>query len=143
MKQDSSLIPEPQKEIAERHAAFMLMEQWVKDNVEALASVLLDLIPFICGECGRSALKDHLNTVNITFASIALNVIKQRNESEAAGDKCTPLCLPADATEMDDALYNLSRFLKKFNSLGLLLESNEEMPAFRMAISMFDEVDSV
>lgn len=143
MKQDSSLSPELQKEIAERQAVCMLMEQWVKDNVKEVASVLLDLIPFICSECGRSGLKDHLNTVNMTFASIALNVIKQRNESEAEGNKCMPLCLPADATEMDNALYDLSRFLKKFDRLGRLLERNEEMPAFRMAISNDDDVDSI
>lgn len=79
----------------------------------------------------------------MTFASIALNVIKQRNESEAEGHKCMPLCLPADATEMDNALYDLSRFLKKFDRLGSLLERNEEMPAFRMAISNDDDVDSI
>ena len=54
MKQDSSLSPELQKEIAERQAMCMLMEQWVKDNVNEVASVLLELIPFICSECGRS-----------------------------------------------------------------------------------------
>ena len=47
------------------------------------------------------------------------------------------------ATAMDNALYDLSRFMRKFNRLGSLLERNEEMPAFRMAISNDDDVDSI
>ena len=81
--------------------------------------------------------------MNVTFASVALNVIKQRNESEAEGNKHIPMCLPCDATEMDNALYDLSRFMKKFNRLGSLLERNEEMPAFRMAIANDNDVDSI
>jgi hypothetical protein len=81
--------------------------------------------------------------VNVTFASVALNVIKQRNEAEADGNKHMQMCLPCDATTMDNALYDLSRFMRKFNRLGSLLERNEEMPAFRMAISNDDDVDSI
>ena len=143
MKQDSTLSPEQQKRIADKQATAMLMEQWVKDNVREIAFALSDIVPFICGECNLSNLKDSLNTVNVTFASVALNVIKQRNEAEAEDDKHTPMCLPCDATEMDNALYDLSRFLKKFKRLGSLLERNEEMPAFRMAISNNDDVDSI
>ena len=119
----------------------MLMEQWVRENVREISFALSDIVPFICGECNLSNLKDSLNTVNLTFASVALNVIKQRNEAE--GDTYTPMCLPCDATEMNNALYDLSRFLKKFKRLGSLLERNEEMPAFRMAISNDDDVDSI
>jgi hypothetical protein len=54
-----------------------------------------------------------------------------------------PMCLPCDATAMDNALYDLSRFMKKFNRLGSLLERNEEMPAFRMAIANDNDVDSI
>lgn len=143
MKQDSSLSPEQQKRMADNQATAMLMEQWVRDNVKEIAYALSDIVPFICGECNLSDLKDRLNTVNVTFASVALNVIKQRNEAEADGNKHMPMCLPADATEMDNALYDLSRFMKKFNRLGSLLERNEEMPAFRMAISNDDDVDSI
>ena len=143
MKQDSSFSPEQLKRMADNQATAMLMEQWVRDNVKEIAFALLDIVPFICGECNISNLKDRLNTVNITFASVALNVIKQRNEAEAEGNKHIPMCLPCDATAMDMALYNLSRFMKKFNRLGSLLERNEEMPAFRMAISNDDDVDSI
>ena len=79
MKQDSSLSPEMQKRIADNQATAMLMEQWVRDNVKEIAFALSDIVPFICGECNLSNLKDMLNTVNVTFASVALNVIKQRN----------------------------------------------------------------
>ena len=141
MKQDSTLSPEQQKRIADKQATAMLMEQWVRENVREISFALSDIVPFICGECNLSNLKDSLNTVNLTFASVALNVIKQRNEAE--GDTYTPMCLPCDATEMNNALYDLSRFLKKFKRLGSLLERNEEMPAFRMAISNDDDVDSI
>ena len=141
MKQDSTLSPEQLKRMADNQATAMLMEQWVRDNVKEVAFALSDIVPFICGECNLSDLKDRLNTVNVTFASVALNVIKQRNEAD--GNKHIPMCLPADATEMDNALYDLSRFMKKFNRLGSLLERNEGMPAFRMAISNDDDVDSI
>ena len=141
MKQDSSLSPEMQKRMADNQATAMLMEQWVKDNVKEVAYALSDIVPFVCSECNLSDLKDRLNTVNVTFASVALNVIKQRNESDE--NKHMPMCLPCDATEMDNALYDLSRFMRKFNRLGSLLERNEEMPAFRMAISNDDDVDSI
>ena len=141
MKQDSSLSPEQLKRMADNQATAMLMEQWVRDNVKEIAFALSDIVPFICGECDLSDLKDRMNTVNVTFASVALNVIKQRNESDE--NKHMPMCLPCDATEMDNALYDLSRFMKKFNRLGLLLERNEEMPAFRMAIANDNDVDSI
>ena len=143
MKQDSSLSPEQLKRMADNQATALLMEQWVRDNVKEIAYALSDIVPFICVECDLSELKDRLNTVNVTFASVALNVIRQRNESEANGDKHVPMCLPCDATEMDNALYDLSRFMKKFNRLGSLLERNETMPAFRMAITNDNDVDSI
>ena len=129
--------------MADNQATAMLMEQWVRDNVKEIAFALSDIVPFICGECNLSDLKDRMNTVNVTFASVALNVIKQRNESEADGNKHMPMCLQCDATAMDNALYDRSRFMKKFNRLGSLLERNEKMPAFRMKISNDDDVDSI
>ena len=141
MKQDSSLSPEQLKRMADNQATAMLMEQWVRDNVKEIAFALLDIVPFICGECNLSNLKDRMNTVNVTFASVALDVIKVRNEQEN-GNGMT-LCLPVDAMEMQNALYDLSRFMKKFNRLGSLLERNETMPAFRMAIANDNDVDSI
>ena len=143
MKQDSSLNHETQERVADNQETAMLMEQWVRDNAKEVAFALSDLVPFICEEGNLSDLKDWMNTVGITFASVALNVIKQRNKAEAEGKTHTPICLPCDATAMDMALYNLSRFMKKFNRLGSLLERNEETPAFRMAIINDDDVDSM
>ena len=143
MKKDSGLSPETQKVIAERSAARMLMEQWVKENVSEMAHALMELCPFICSECTRKGLQEALNTVNITFATVALEVVKQRNESEAEGNKRMPLCLPADAIEMQNALYVFSRFLKMFSAMGYLMESNNDTPAFRMSIALCDKVDSI
>jgi hypothetical protein len=143
MKQDSSLSHETQERVADKQETAMLMEQWVRDNAKEVAFALSDLVPFICEEGNLSDLKDWMNTVNVTFASVALNVIKQRNKAAAEGNNHTPICLPCDATAMDMALYNLSRFMKKFNRLGSLLERNEETPAFRMAIINDDDVDSM
>ena len=70
--------------MADNQATAMLMEQWVRDNVKEIAFALSDIVPFICGECNLSDLKDRMNTVNVTFASVALNVIKQRNEKMPA-----------------------------------------------------------
>ena len=130
-------------EYANRIAAHQLMTQWVKNNANEVASVIGELVPFICGECDYAGLQKALNTVNITFATVALEVVKQRNDSSVEENKRAPLCLPADAMEMQSALYNLSRFMKKFNPLGLLLERNEKMPAFRKAIANDNDVDSI
>ena len=141
MKQDSNLSPETQKVIAERSAARMLMEQWVKENVSEVAHALMELCPFICSECTRADLQKALNTVNITFATVALEVIKSRNEVDE--EKECPRCLPADAMEMENALYDLSRFLKMFSAMGHLMEINNDTPAFRMSIALCDKVDSI
>lgn len=124
---------------ANRIAAHQLMTQWVKDNADDVAHAISELAPFICGECTLSGMKNLLNTVNVTFATVALEVIKARNEH---GDDNT-MCLPVDALEMQNTLYDLSRFLKMFSPLGYLMEKNENMPAFRMSISAYDRVDSV
>ena len=141
MKQDSTLSPDQLKRMADNQATAMLMEQWVRDNVKEVAYALSDIVPFICGECNLSDLKDRLNTVNVTFASVALDVIRVRNEQEN-GNGMT-LCLPVDAMEMQNALYDLSRFMKMFEPLASYIERNEDMPAFRMSMSCFDKVDSI
>ena len=124
---------------ANRIAAHQLMTQWVRDNADDVAHAISELAPFICGQCTVSGMKELLNTVNITFASVALEVIRSRNEN---GDDDTK-CLPVDALEMQNTLYELSRFLKMFKPLGYLMEKNKNMPAFRMSITAYDKVDSV
>lgn len=127
--------------IANRSAAHQLMTQFVKENAADVAHVLETLVPFINGESNLSELKGDMNTVNITFATVALDVIKLRNDSDGKG--VMPLSLPVDATQMQNALYDLSRFFKAFEPLASFIEHNSEMPAFKMSMSCFDIIDSV
>ena len=128
---------------ANRIAAHQLMTQWVKDNAGEVAHAMSELTSYICGENDLASMQRSLNTVNVTFATIALEVVKQRNDSEAEGNKRMPLCLPADAIEMQNALYDFSRFMKRFASMAHLIERNENMPAFKMSVTAYDQVDSI
>ena len=132
---------EEKLEIAQRSAAHQLMTQFVTDNAAKVAHVLETLVPFINGESSLSDLKGDMNTVNITFATVALDVIKSRNESDGKG--VNPISLPVDAMQMQDALYDLARFFKAFGPLASFLEDNKDMPAFKMSMSCFDTVDSL
>ena len=132
---------EEKLEIAQRAAAHQLMTQFVKDNAAEVAHVLETLIPFINGESSLSDLRSDMNTVNITFATVALDVIRLRNESDGKG--VHPLSLPVDATQMQNALYDLSRFFKAFDPLASFIEDNRDMPAFKMSSNCFDTVDSL
>jgi hypothetical protein len=108
-----------------------------------VAHSISELTSYICGENNLASMQRSLNTINVTFATIALEVVKQRNESEAEGNKRMPLCLPADAIEMQNALYDFSRFMKRFAAMAHMIELNENMPAFRMSVTAYDEVDSI
>lgn len=124
------------KSVADRKAAYMLMEQWVKEHTGDMARSLMEIAPFLNGETSMAELQRHLNTVNMTFASVALQVIQARNENKQR-------CLPADAQEMDVALYDLRRFFKMFSTLADIIEQNSNHPAFRMSIGVCDDVDSI
>lgn len=131
-------------EYANRVAAHQLMTQFVKDNAEEVAHSISELAPFLCGECSISDLQESLNTVNITFATVALDVINSRNtQNDPEAQSRNPRCLPVDAIEMQNALYSFSRFMKSFSAMASLIEKNENMPAFRMSIGIFSKVDSV
>lgn len=127
--------------LADRIAAHQLMTQWVKENAEDVAGAISELVPFICGECDTAGLDRSMNVVNTVFANVALDVIKSRNSVDE--EKEEPLCLPADAGSMQNALYELSRFLKMFRRLGGMMERNEKLPAFRLSLTTYDEVDSI
>ena len=137
----TNFTEEEKLEIAQRSAAHQLMTQFVKENAAEVAHVLEMLVPFINGESNLSELKGDMNTVNITFATVALDVIKLRNDSDGKG--VMPLSLPVDATQMQNALYGLSRFFKAFSPLASFIEHNREMPAFKMSMNCFDTIDSV
>lgn len=121
--------------LAERAAAHVLMQNWVRENVEEVAHVLEELIPFMVGECNLADLNKHLNIVNTTFATIALEVIKANNQED------NQLCLPVDANRMQAAIYDLTKFFRILSSLDTMLQINCDTPAFRMCISAFDEVE--
>lgn len=127
--------------LAEMQAAHQLMTQWVKDNAGEVAGAISTMVPFICGECNTSDLANAMNVVNIVFANVALDVIKSRNKMGDDSDQC--LCLPADACSMQNAIDTLSRFLNKFDRMGRIIENNEKMPAFKLSISSYDQVDSI
>jgi hypothetical protein len=127
--------------LAESVAANQLMTQWVKENASEVAGAISNLVPFICGECDTAGLEHSMNIVNTVFANVALDVIKSRNNVD--GEKETPLCLPVDATSMQNALYELSRFLNMFHRMGYILKSNENLPAFRLSLTAYDEVESI
>lgn len=132
---------EEKLEIAQRSAAHQLMTQFVKDNASEVADAIEDIVSFIIGESNLSNLRDDMNTVNITFATVALDVIRLRNDSDGRG--VYPLSLPVDAMQMQNALYDLSRFFKAFGPLAKFIENNEAMPAFKMSMSYFGSVDSL
>lgn len=124
-----------EKRIAEKSAAHMLMTNWVKENTDRVANVLEDLIPFMIGECELDELNTSLNVVNTTFASIALEVIK------ASRDKDNTLCLPMDATQMQNALFNLNKFLRRLERLDLMFQQYKDNPAFKMCQTAFEEAE--
>lgn len=131
-------------EYAKRIASHQLMTQFVKDNAEDVANSICELAPFLCGECSISDLQESLNTVNVTFATVALDVINSRNvQNDPESQSRNPRCLPVDAIEMQNALCNFSRFMRSFAAMASLIERNEKMPAFRMSISAYDKVDSL
>ena len=121
--------------LAERAAAHTLMQNWVRENVNEVAHVLEHLIPFMVGECNLADLNKHLNIVNTTFATIALEVIKANNRDS------NDLCLPVDANRMQNTIYDLTKFFRILSRLDTMLQINRDNPAFRMCMSAFDEVE--
>lgn len=138
MKKESN---EKNQAAADRSAAHQLMTQWVKENTEDVACAISQLVPFICGECDTAELDQAMNVVNMVFANVSLDVIKSRNNAQEG--KGTALTLPADAWAMQEAIYKLSRFLKMFRAMGDMLHQNEKLPAFRLSLTAYDEVDSI
>ena len=134
MKQDQKVSPEIQKLVAERNAAHMLMKQWLLENADEMASIICHIVPFINGDCDMEDLNKSMNVVNIAFATIALEVIKAKNRNE-------PLCLPVDATEMQNAIFDLTNFLKTMDSFGNMLRRYEDLPAFKMSLSAYGETE--
>ena len=75
---------------AEMRAANQLMTDFVKENASEVAGAISQLVPFICEQCNLSGLQHSLNVVNMTFASVALDVIKSRNKTVDVYKKLMP-----------------------------------------------------
>ena len=135
----TNLSEKSEQLFAEMRAANQLMTDFVQEHASEVAGAISQLVPFICEQCNLSGLQHSLNVVNMTFASVALDVIKSRNKI----DDDTALCLPVDATEMQFALYNLSRFLKSFESICNLIERNHKTPAFKLSRNCFNKEESI
>ena len=116
---------------AQRNAAHLLMKEYVKNNADSVASVLESILPFF-QECTYAGLQSSMNTVNVTFASVALDVIKSTWETEA--ESSNRLCLPADANDMKIAIYYLSKIIDKLGLLSCMAENHKDDPAIKMCI---------
>ena len=121
--------------LAKREAAHTLMTKWVSENASEVATALEGIVPFMA-DCSLADIQKYLNTVNLAFASIALEVIKARSEEG------NMLCLPTDAHEMQTAVFELTSFSKSLRSMDMMIQKHVETPAFDMVAKAFyhDEI---
>ena len=116
---------------AERMAAHKLLVDYIGAHANDIAMCIENIIPFF-QECSMHGLQSAMNTVNVTFASVALNVIRSIGESTDEDDR---LFLPVDADDMKDAIYYLSRIIELLGPLSSLCGSDD--PAIKMCKSAF------
>ena len=126
-------------QLAEREAAHMLLKNYVEKNSNIIATSLENLIPFF-QDCSLHGLQSAINTVNVTFASVALKVIEtgvnfERGEIEDTDRQY----LPVDAGQMQSAIYYLSRFIELFAPLSAICESQD--PAIKMCKNAFNRLE--
>ena len=126
MKQEQT-----KKRDAERQAAQLLMKEYVMNHSSEVASVLSGILPFF-EECSYHGLQSAMNTVNVTFATVALEVIKSSwdNDSESP-DRIE---LPVDASEMQQAIFYLSKIVGMLAHISAFAENND--PAIRMCMEL-------
>lgn len=122
---------------AERAAAQKLLTEFLTSNAPYFVSAFETVIPFF-NTCSMSGLKSAINVVNVTFASIALDVINSRFTTDDDGDR---QYLPVDATEMKDAIYYLSKLIDSLTRLAAIFEDNYEHPAIRMCNRAFGKAE--
>ncbi len=124
-------------DFAEKNAARMLLEDYIVNNPKKVATALEQLIPFFF-ECSLLGLKSCMNTVNVTFASVALNVIESTAE---CGDEMDSerQYLPVDAGEMRQAIYYISKFVEAVGPLSYLC--TEDAPAIKMTRQAFTKLE--
>ena len=94
---------------AERKAARMLMMDFVANNPGEIVDAIEDLIPFLGSICDLSSIKSLMNVVNVTFASVALDVIKSSSNGDEGERKLLPV--DADTTELENIMRQKMPFL--------------------------------
>lgn len=123
---------------AERKAARMLMMDFVANNPGEIVDAIEDLIPFLGSICDLSSIKSSMNVVNVTFASVALDVIK----SASNGDDGERQLLPVDADQMQFAIYYLERFIRMMEPMDRFIRKNKGTPAFTMYKKAFEKFET-
>lgn len=123
-------------EMAEKNAARMLLKDYVINHPGDVVFAIENIIPFF-SECSLIGLQKAMNTVNATFAAVALDVVKASSEEDDNFDR---LQLPVDAEDMKTAIYYLSRFIALFGPLSNLA-SNTDEPAIKMCRDAFGKVE--
>ena len=119
--------------VAQENAARLLLENYITSHPAEIAGCIERVVPFLY-ECPLVGLQQAMNTVNATFASVALDIIKSHaNDEESLAE------LPADAEDMKTAICYLSRFIELFGPLSALARSGD--PAIRMCYKVFGKIE--
>ena len=119
-------------------AAHMLLKDFIVNNPNDVVFALREIIPFF-RECSLTGLQSAMNTVNVTFASVALDVIKSADEEE---DESKRHYLPVGATDMQSAIYYLTKFVDLLGPLSALIRNNYDNPAIKMCTEAFGKYES-
>ncbi len=125
-----------QEEQAKKDAARMLLKNFITNNPTEIQYALEDLIPFFNLECSMSGLHSSLNVVNVTFATVALDVIRSAAEQEIIEER---QYLPVDALEMRSAIFCLSKFIEAIEPVAALIRRHIDDPAFKMVTDAFSK----
>lgn len=121
---------------AKKDAARLLLKDYIVKNPDEIAATIEKIIPFFY-DCDLIGLQSAMNTVNATFAAVALDVIKDCANEEDCYDR---LSLPVDAEDMKTAIYYLSRFVNLFGPLSALA-TKSNIPAIRMCQDAFGKIE--
>lgn len=134
----STKVENQSERSAERKAARMLMMDFIANNPGEIVDAIEGLIPFLGSICDLSSIKSSMNVVNVTFASVALDVIK----SASNGDDGERQLLPVDADQMQFAIYYLERFIRMMEPMDRFIRKNKGTPAFTMYEKAFEKFET-
>lgn len=121
---------------AQREAAGMLFCEFVKKNPEAIMCAMQRIIPFFKSDCSISDMRGFLNVVNVTFATVALDVIKS---SMLEPDDPQRQLLPVNADDMRTAIFHLTRIMDALEPLAKMIERFGNDPSFKMMSEAFSK----